>query len=61
MAIYKYSHKLRSPQACGGGNRILTMTDEIMTVLLTRLYSPTHSDLHFPLRMLSQAAAASFH
>lgn len=40
MAIYKYSHKLYLPPACGGGNGILRMTDEIKTVLLTTFTPP---------------------
>lgn len=40
MAIYKYSHKPYLPPACGGGNGILRMTDEIKTVLLTTFTPP---------------------
>lgn len=58
MAIYKYSHKLYSPTACGGGNRILTKTDEIMTVLLTTFTPPpTQTSIS---HSSSQAAAATF-
>lgn len=40
MATYKYSHKLHLPPACGGGNGILRVTDEIKTVLLTTFTPP---------------------
>lgn len=59
MAIYKYSHKLHSPTACGGGNTIFTKTDEIMTVLLTTFTPPpTQTSISHP---SSQAAAATFY
>lgn len=58
MAIYKYSHKLYSPTACGGGNRILTMTDEIMTVLLmTFTPPPTQTSISHSSSEAASAAA----
>lgn len=53
MAIYKCSRELSYPPTYGGGNGLLSMTDEINTVLSAAFtplhFTPlTHMSFHFP-------------